>query len=214
MSLGDVAEKAAAENAMSNGTTASREAARDRRAIPSRQKPATQREAAVTSIRKPKPSLRAPAQVPTTNGAPEQETAEKASFDESAYRTKIANVLTELRLSHDVTEAASRLSQIHPAPTSQSKAVYVLLAEVVQEGRADARSLAFSVLASLLVSSGNKVVISEGLQSFLEHSYEDLRIDVPALPQILHQELCPILVSLVEKDLLTEATLTTFEGIE
>lgn len=138
-----------------------------------------------------------------------------AIFDQSAFRKEMTKVLQELRVSYDAPDAAARLAdQAAPPHGHQSQEICHLLAEVVQEGKAEARKAGFEMLACFfskgMADSWSRQALSGGLQVFCDEVCPDLACDVPVLPRILREELKPVFAPLVQQGLLEAAQLESF----
>mmetsp|Transcript_46970 Transcript_46970/g.102173 ORF Transcript_46970/g.102173 Transcript_46970/m.102173 type:complete len:845 (-) Transcript_46970:203-2737(-) len=120
-------------------------------------------------------------------------------YDEEQFRAESSKALLELRVSHDVREAALRLAgEPRPPAARQADEFCRLLAEIAQESRQGVRCSGFQAVALLFVDKhwqGSAAV--GGLRMFKEEVCEDLRCDVPALPSIIREEILPALATLV-----------------
>lgn len=128
----------------------------------------------------------------------------EAEFDTSTYRAEICRTLAELRVTHDAVEALQRIANMKVPVSHQPKGLRDLLLMIVEEGTASTRLSGFRV-ASLLFLDGYWAAkaAGEGIQTFLE-IYPDLKVDIPALPQILREEFGTLLEPLIKESLLDE----------
>jgi len=131
--------------------------------------------------------------------APVQAPTEKKPFDREASRVEISATLAELRVSYDVPEAITRIANIGiPVPDQQFQ-IDDLLTRLTEEGTEGARKAGFSLMAGLVLEGHwNKESAAKGVRSFVEETCPDLKFDVPALPQILREELHPALAPVVK----------------
>jgi len=122
----------------------------------------------------------------------------------------VHKVLVELRHSGDAAEAGDRLrAATPPPPTQQPRELSELLAQVAQEGVAETRKAGFAAVAQLFVQRHwQQEALVEGIHDFSEEACPDLRMDVPDLPRILREEMCPALASLTQQGLLQASALS------
>lgn len=115
-------------------------------------------------------------------------------FDKAAYKAEVEKALEELRVSHDAREAAICIAGKPTIPPEQQVREFCsLLVWTVQEGKAELRQAGFDAAALLVRELGwQSDTAAEGLREFMEMS-EDLQCDVPMLPAIIRDELCPCL---------------------
>jgi hypothetical protein len=124
-------------------------------------------------------------------------------FDQDHCEKEISATLAELRVSHDVPEAITRIAEIKIPVEHQESKIQDLLAQLAEEGSQGARKAGFDLLAGLILKGHWKPEpTSKGVRTFLEDTCSDLKYDVPTLPQILRQELHPCLQPVVEAGLL------------
>jgi len=124
-------------------------------------------------------------------------------FDRDACRTEVSATLAELRVSHDVAEAVSRIGAIAVPVTQQPAELGDLLSKIVEECSQDVRKVEFKLVAGLFTEGQWKPESAgKGVSSFVEDICPDLECDIPNLPQILREELHPCLQALVTARLL------------
>jgi len=129
-------------------------------------------------------------------------------FEETSYRAEMQKTFAELRASHDAQEATARLAAAGVPPASRQPALLCdMLVIIVEEANGKMRKAALAAVAGLFLTGvWGAESLSEGVHSFLAEACEDLRLDVPALPQILSKELKPeFLEPLTQKKLLKVA---------
>eukprot|EP00445_Apocalathium_hangoei_P047862 CAMPEP_0204003426 /NCGR_PEP_ID=MMETSP0360-20130528/17639_1 /ASSEMBLY_ACC=CAM_ASM_000342 /TAXON_ID=268821 /ORGANISM="Scrippsiella Hangoei, Strain SHTV-5" /LENGTH=325 /DNA_ID=CAMNT_0050945163 /DNA_START=55 /DNA_END=1032 /DNA_ORIENTATION=- len=131
------------------------------------------------------------------------------SFDLEAFRSEVKQALRELRHSSDENGAATRLAQQPMPPTEyQAAELSAMLAEIAQESVPTIRQAGFRLAVGLFSSipgSWEPTALAAGLLEFVEQASADLLVDVPALPNILKEELLPALAALQDKRLVPEA---------
>eukprot|EP00929_Paragymnodinium_shiwhaense_P117913 TRINITY_DN893_c0_g1_i1.p1 TRINITY_DN893_c0_g1~~TRINITY_DN893_c0_g1_i1.p1 ORF type:complete len:758 (+),score=255.61 TRINITY_DN893_c0_g1_i1:86-2359(+) len=188
MKLDDVAKKAAADK---QGTPTNRKSVSGKLSAP--------------SVRTPL-ALKPPS-AKTAPQAPEPVKAKASTFEEAAYRAEMQKAFAELRVSHDAAEATARLAAAGAPPAARQSALLCdMLVIIVEEANDKMRKAAFAAVAGLFLKGAwGSNGLAEGVRSFLAEACEDLRIDVPALPQILCKELKPaFLEPLAQKSLLQD----------
>lgn len=128
------------------------------------------------------------------------------AFARDDFRDEVAKLLRELRHSFDEVGGAARLAA-SPVPPSkmQAEEFCYLVAEVAQESSEEVRRSGFRLAAGLFDGRWNADACAEGLRSFVEEVCEDLKMDVPALPRIVREELAPIFTQIIAADKLPEA---------
>jgi len=132
------------------------------------------------------------------------QSAAEAEFDKNAYRAEIRRALAELRVTHDAVEALQRIANMKVPVSHQPKGLRDLLLLVVEEGTASARLSGFRVANRLFLDGyWTAKAASEGIQTFVEIC-PDLKVDIPALPQILREEFGTSLEPLIKESLLDE----------
>jgi hypothetical protein len=140
---------------------------------------------------------------------PEEKVEKK--FDQDACKAEISATLAELRVSHDVPEAIIRVSGIAVPVSEQPKQLNDLLVHLAEEGTAGARKAGFGLVAGLILEGHWKAESAEkGIHNFAEDTVPDLMFDVPALPQILREELHPAFAPVVDAGLLEADLLSVF----
>jgi len=124
-------------------------------------------------------------------------------FDEQACRAEISATLAELRVSYDVQEAIVRIANIAVPVSQQVSELCDILGHLSEEGSQDVRKVGFRLVVGLFVDKHWKPEsAANGLRRFVDDMCADLKCDVPALPQILRDELHPALEPLVEAKVL------------
>jgi hypothetical protein len=136
-------------------------------------------------------------------------------FDRDACRAEMSLTLAELRVSHDVQEAISRVSLIKVPPRHQAAELNELLSRLVEEGSADTRKVCLGLVVGLFLEGHWKQdSLTKGLQIFVEETCPELKYDVPTLGCIVREELQPALAPLANEKILTktqhQALLTAF----
>lgn len=127
-------------------------------------------------------------------------------FDKDACLKEIFGALSELRISHEVKEATTRVSTIVVPWPQQGEVLCDMLGQIAEEGSQVVRKMYFELVAGLFLEGHWKAItLGKGLQHFVEEVYPDLKCDVPTLPQILRDELHPTLAHLVGSGMLKAA---------
>jgi translation initiation factor 4G len=204
MKLNDVAKKAAADQQggqqqqgkgkKENGTKSPTHAQQGQR-TPLALKPPS------AKISSAKTTLKAAPDTPKKKNNP-------AQFEETTYRAEMQKTFAELRVSHDAAEAIARLTAAGVPPAARQAALLCdMLVIIVEEANCKMRKASFAAVAGLfLTGAWGAEALTEGVHSFLGEACDDLRLDVPALPQILGKELKPqFLEPLTQKGMLQEA---------
>jgi len=120
-------------------------------------------------------------------------------FDKEACRKVVSGALAELRYTHEVQEALLRISALSVPSSKQSEELCDMLVHMAEEGSEAARKASFELVAALFTQGHWKpYALGRGLQDFVEEVCPDLKCDIPMLPQILREELCPALAPLVD----------------
>lgn len=130
---------------------------------------------------------------------PRKQPNEEEPFDKEACRKEVSDALAELRVTHEVAEAILRISALSVPSSKQSEELCDMLAHMAEEGSASARKASFNLVAGLFTEGHWKpYALGRGLQDFVEAICPDIKLDVPMLPNILRDELCPALEPLVD----------------
>jgi hypothetical protein len=120
-------------------------------------------------------------------------------FDQEACRKEVSGALAEMRYTHEVQEALSRISALSVPSSKQSDELCDMLAHMAEEGSAAVRKASFELVASLFAQGHWKPhALGRGLQEFVREVCPDLKCDIPMLPTILRDELGPALSPLVD----------------
>lgn len=144
----------------------------------------------------------------TQTAAQPSNTPDNAQFDKDGCRKEVSGVLAELRLSYDVKEAIARMSALSVPTEQQADELCNMLGCMVEEGSAEVRKMCFELVPGLFTDgSWNSDALRKGLQEFMDEVCPDLRCDVPALPNILREELLPVLVPLGSRGILQQSQL-------
>jgi hypothetical protein len=153
--------------------------------------------------------LKATAKALTAPASKVEERPAAPAFDGGSFRAEIAKILVELRYSGDATEAAMRLEAQSPPPRmNQPIELCHVLTKISEEGSVQVRQVGFKILMDLFAKrKWRKDAASEGLRMFVEEACEDLRCDVPNLPQILKEDLHPACARLAGQGFFTSAQL-------
>jgi len=128
----------------------------------------------------------------------------KTEFRQRKVRKELEGTLTELCLSHDVQEAVSRVVCLDVPGPLQKQELCEMIVRVAEESSEAARKAGFDLIVNLFEKGHWKpTALGIGLQSFIDVVCVDLKMDVPALPKILCEELCPVLQPFCDRGWLT-----------
>jgi len=131
-----------------------------------------------------------------------QTPAASQEFCHESWRQELLRILAELRLSHDVTEAESRIAAGGVPAERQPQELCEVLSRLAEE-TAEAREVGFKLVSKLYLNGNwSPTTLDEGLSIFLEETCPDLKYDVPSLTSIVQKELGPALQPLVVEGLL------------
>ena len=113
----------------------------------------------------------------------------KSLQEKAAGKTLVEGV----HISRDVGEAVARIAaQSTPPVAEQRGEICNLLSKVVYEATPESRKAGFRIILKLCHQARwGWDALGSGLQDFSKEMYEDILFDVPALPQILREELYP-----------------------
>merc|ERR1719491_1943249 len=138
----------------------------------------------------------------------------KKEFRRCKVRKELAGTLVELRLSHDVQEAVSRVAALDVPGELQQEELCELLGRVAEEASEVVRKAGFELIVNLFDRVLWKpAALGNGLQIFIDDICSDLKMDVPALPKILREELCPMLQPLVKRGFIIQNHLKALADI-
>lgn len=154
-----------------------------------------------SSAAAPSSPKRTPPTTPTmASAASARPKAKQLAFDTQRFHEELSAVLKELRASADVQSALDRLRNCQPPvpPDQQACELVELLVRTCEESNKATRANCFDLLARLVLDGvWQPACLAEGLQYFAEY-FEELKIDLPALPAITRDELAPGLAGLVQ----------------
>jgi len=129
--------------------------------------------------------------------------AEAAQFDKQAWRAELSSTLAELRVSYEVPGAIARIADMGVPVSHQPSELCEILSRITEEGSQEVRKLGFGLVAGLFLEKHwTPESAAQGIRTFVEETCADLKFDVPALPQILRDELHPALAPLTKANLL------------
>lgn len=147
----------------------------------------------------------APEQAKSKPGEPERPRKQPVGepFDKDACLKDIFGALSELRVSHEVKEATTRVSGIAVPSPQQAEVLCDVLGHIAEEGSEAVRKICFELVTSLFAEGHWKALaLGKGIHDFVEEVCPDLKCDVPTLPKILRDELHPALTPLVDSGVL------------
>jgi len=131
-------------------------------------------------------------------------------------RRELCSAVKELALSHDSAEALRRVSEMRIPEDLQAGEFAHVLSQMAEEGSSENRAVCFSFAAKLFVDGVLlKTKLVPALDKFFKQSYQELEVDMPALPAICRNECLPALEELVRAGLLSAAQHKAYvEGIQ
>jgi len=135
-----------------------------------------------------------------------EKSAERAAVQHDEAK-KIKNgvraAVKELCVLHDIPEAIQRLREMAIPAEYQAGELAHILAQVAEEGNQESRSVCFNFVVQLFVDCVfAKSELQPGLDRFFCKSFDELFIDMPALPRIMREGAIPTLEELVRTELL------------
>jgi hypothetical protein len=114
----------------------------------------------------------------------------------------LKGAVKELIVSHDVDEALDRTKELQIPVEHQANELSHILGQGAEEAKLEARSVCFRFVVRLFLEKVfDSSELSKGLTKLFD-KLEDLALDMPAIPQIMRDELLPALGELVQADLL------------
>jgi len=133
-------------------------------------------------------------------------TPSQSAPDADTCHKEVIAVVRELRTTHSVDEAISRISDTPVPREQQATEICEVLSLVVEESAATTRKVCFDFVARLVFDGCWEAgALQEGLTKFVEEVCPELKCDVPLLPTILKSELHPALENLIKEHKLAKA---------
>jgi len=126
---------------------------------------------------------------PTTS--PAASPPRTAPFDLRQFRRELTEVIKELSATRDTARARRRFDGVKVPSNLQATEFSNLLTRVAEERCSASRRAMFAFVAGLAGNVFDKDKCADGVKSFFEDDYDDLREEVPRLPEILKSELVP-----------------------
>eukprot|EP00931_Biecheleriopsis_adriatica_P067374 TRINITY_DN41525_c0_g1_i1.p1 TRINITY_DN41525_c0_g1~~TRINITY_DN41525_c0_g1_i1.p1 ORF type:complete len:1220 (+),score=343.80 TRINITY_DN41525_c0_g1_i1:129-3788(+) len=120
------------------------------------------------------------------------------------FQKEVSSVLKELAVSHDLDDALARVREAGPLPAKHQKDSVCKVVSSIVDSSSSGRPCLWSFLTQLLKQGVfQKSALLEGLDGWIaSESYEDLKMDLPKLDEILEKE---CLNKLLEEDVLSSA---------
>jgi hypothetical protein len=159
------------------------------------------------SLRIPPARLQPATHTPTPAPAARSMPLKPAPVARDARNEEMRRTFDELRISHDVEDAVSRLKVLGSLPlTEQADDLLNWLTMVIQEGQISLRKAGFRVVAELLLRrrSWEMESVHASMDRLLE-DFHDLNVDVPGLCGIMKDELLGELRPLVKSGTLCKS---------
>ncbi|CAK0868283.1 unnamed protein product [Prorocentrum cordatum] len=119
--------------------------------------------------------------------------------DFGEVRAELRATVRELSLSHDISEALQRVTELKVPREHQSAGLDHMLGQIAEEGSCEARAACLTFVVRLF-SDGVllKSELAPGLQKFFGSRVQDLTSDVPSLPAMVRTEYMPAVEELVQ----------------
>jgi hypothetical protein len=135
-------------------------------------------------------------------------------LDPAKLRSTIRGALKELSISYDVPEAlpetVQKLRDLRIPQEHQAGEFAHILLQTAEQGNSSKRNVMFRFAAQLFLDGVlARSELREGLEKLCK-SYEDLKVDVPRLPDIMRKECLPAIEELVKAGFLTAEQLEVF----
>mmetsp|Transcript_14134 Transcript_14134/g.26905 ORF Transcript_14134/g.26905 Transcript_14134/m.26905 type:complete len:795 (+) Transcript_14134:104-2488(+) len=149
------------------------------------------------------------AQSPKASEQPKSEKKEAAEqrVDKDLCHKKLSEIYAELMVSHDIQDAVASVSETAVPSSLQSQEFCDLLVFILERSSDALRSIGFKFVVAIFAKRcWVPAALQEGLRSFAGMC-DDLKLDLPALPKILNDELVTSFEPLVSTGLLSGAQL-------
>lgn len=133
---------------------------------------------------------------------PAKEEPPKAPFDPDKFQEELGGALKELDKSLDVKQILQHIAAQAVPPDHQATMFAETLTRTAEQGRAQTRQAGFAATASIFITGvWRRAALVKGLETFFS-TFNELKLDLPTLPQIVQEELAPTLAGLVTAGLL------------
>lgn len=124
--------------------------------------------------------------------------------DPAKFRRGLCSAVKELTFSHEMPEAMQRVRELRIPTEVQAGEFAHVLSQMAEEGNRENRAVCFKFAARLFIDGVlSKTELIPALDKFFTQNYQELRVDMPALPAICRDECLPALEELVRAGLLT-----------
>lgn len=134
------------------------------------------------------------------------------SLDKDDYHKTLAAIYAELMISHEIQDAVASVGVRAVPVSAQPQELCDLLVFIVEKSSCDSRAVGLKFFVAIFVEKcWESSALQEGLQSFATMC-EDLKLDVPTLPSIVHEEVVTLLEPLVSSGLLPNERLLALKS--
>merc|ERR1712137_1106436 len=150
---------------------------------------------------------------PERRCAPTKEEIPSAPFDPDKFRKELSGALRELDNSLDVKQMLQRIAAQTVPSDQQGSMLAETLTCTAEQSRAQTRQAGFAATASLFITGvWRRAALVQGLETFFS-TFNELKLDMPTLPQIVQEELAPALAGLITAGLLKPDTRDEFLAV-
>jgi len=144
--------------------------------------------------------------------APAKETP-SAPFDPEKFQEELSVALRGLDKSLDVKQMLQHIIAQAVPSDHQANMLAETLTRTAEQRRAQTRQAGFAVTASLFITGvWRRAALVQGLETFFD-AFNELKLDLPTLPQIVQEELAPALAGLITAGLLKPDTRDEFLAV-
>jgi hypothetical protein len=129
--------------------------------------------------------------------------AHEATFDLVSFRRELATTLARLAVDKNVAAAVQYIRLQQVPEESQADQFCDILSRIVEERRGAVRRCELAFAAGLMAAEDSpfdRHTCFEGIRMFFQDVYQDLRAEVPRLPQIIKSEFMPIMSIMFSAD--------------
>jgi hypothetical protein len=146
----------------------------------------------------------APAPPPCSDSGKSSSRRATSTFDKKAFVAERVGILRRLRRSCEPSEAYIAFKEWSVPLEFQASELVEILPQISAWGSEVERCAGFELLARLFITgTWRSAALGKGLSEFFGN-FAELKLDVPALPRIVREELAPSLNKLIKAGLLEE----------
>lgn len=144
---------------------------------------------------------------------PVREEKPSAPFDPDKFRKELRTTLRELDNTLDVKQMLQHIAAQAVPSDHQGSLLAETLTCTAEQSRAQTRQAGFAATASLFITGvWRRAALVQGLETFFS-TFNELKLDLPTLPQIVQEELAPALAGLITAGLLKPDTRDEFLAV-